>query len=72
MIAGRAPIDDLDALEGPNSEIFRSSARAATDSAGPPDRLMLSAMRDIMQRRADPNQLQREVGAAVLQIKLQE
>jgi hypothetical protein len=33
---------------------------------------MLSALRDIMQRRADPTLLQREVGAAVLQIQIEE
>lgn len=72
VIAGRAPIDELELLENPDAGVYRGAARAAADGNGPPDRLMLSAIRDIMQRRADPNQLQREVGAAVLQIQIEE
>ncbi len=72
VITGRAPIDELEALEAPDTGIFRGAARAAADGNGPPDRLILSALRDIMQRRADPTLLQREVGAAVLQIQIEE
>ena len=72
VIAARSPVDELEDLEKPDALVYRVASRAATAGDGPPDRLMLSVLRDIMQRRADPTLLQREVGAAVLQLKIEE
>lgn len=75
-IAARAPIDELEALEKPDSPVYaRVDAKPASTggvAAGPPDRLFLSALRDIVLRRAAPETLPREVTAAVLHLRITE
>jgi hypothetical protein len=71
VVTARAPIDELEALEGPDSPVFgRKAAEAKVSSTGPPDRLYLSRLRDIVLQRAKPDTLPREVTAAILHLKI--
>lgn len=94
-IAARAPIDELEELEGPDSPVFArkpatatvtaasatgaaaagispdpAATKAGSGDAGPPDRLYLSRLRDIVTRRAAPDTLPREVSAFVLHLRI--
>lgn len=76
-IASRAPIDELEALEQPGSLVFaRQAAKPAAASPLPdklpPDRLFLSALRDIVLKRAAPDTLPREVTADILHLRISE
>jgi hypothetical protein len=73
-IAARAPIDELEELEKPDSPVYaRVSAKPAPGgeaAKAPPDRLFLSALRDIVNRRASPETLPREVAAEILHLQI--
>lgn len=70
VLAARAPIQELEDLEAPDSVLYRVSAKAVTQDAGPPDRLLLSTLRDLTRRRVEAGLLEREASAAVLQLKI--
>ena len=70
VIAARAPVQEFEDLEKPDSAVYRVAAKSGNE--GPPDRLLLSLLRDITQQRAGPKMLPREVSAAVAHIKIEE
>ncbi len=72
VVAARAPIAELEAAEGPDSPFYRAPAKAGAGAGAdaPPDRLFLSALREISLQRAAPDTLPREVMAAVLHLKI--
>jgi hypothetical protein len=78
VIAARAPIEELEDQERPGSPIYRAAAKGGNDGSaagrdgGPPDRLLLSLLRDITHRRAEANKLPREVSAAVVHIRIED
>jgi hypothetical protein len=71
VIAARAPIDEFEEREGPDGPFFRVAERSVNHE-GPPDRLLLSLLRDITLRRAEAHMLPREVSAAVVHLKIED
>lgn len=70
-IAARAPIVELEDEERADSSIYRVAANPSqTAASGPPDRLLLSKLRDIVHRRVADDTIPREVSAAVLHIRI--
>jgi hypothetical protein len=92
VIASRSPIDELENEEKPGSAVYRVAANpkppvtgTATDAPspaalGPPDRLFLSKLREIVLRRAEgsalpqgvASALPRDVSADVLHLKIED
>jgi len=72
VIAARAPTQELEDEEKPDSAIYYRVSARSDRGAGPPDRLFLSLLRNITLQRAEPNMLPREVSAAVVHIKIEE
>lgn len=70
-IASRSPIEELETLETSDNKIYREPAKAGKDD-GPPDRLLLTKLKDIVHQRAEPDMLPREVSAAILHVRIQE
>lgn len=70
VVAARAPIAELEAAEGADSPFYRAAPKAGATAGVAPDRLFLSALRDISLQRAAPDTLPREVMAAVLHLKI--
>ncbi len=70
VIAARAPIAELEAAEGPDSPFYRAAPKVGAPAAVAPDRLFLSALREISLQRVGPDTLPREVMAAVLHLKI--
>jgi hypothetical protein len=70
-IASRAPIEELEALEGADSKVYRVAAKSQPGD-GPPDRLLLTVLKDIVHKRAKADALPREVSADVLHVRIED
>ena len=64
VIAARAPIQELEDEEKVDSRLYRVSAKASA-AEGPPDRLLLSRLRDIVTKRVAGSDLPSGVDAAL-------
>lgn len=72
VIAAAAPIAELEAAEAEGSPFYRAAPLRQDAQAIYPDRLFLSMLRGITQRRVAEDAASREVSAAILPLQIEE